>query len=185
MRHAFVSVRSTGAYGRLTCQARKPKRENCTFYTNPSACIDAGFSPCKRCHPMHSLITDDPSVHDLLTQWDKDPTHRWSDDQTSDLGCDRSTIRRAFKRTFGTTFLTLRAPTTYRLDLLHLLVVDRVLLHSLRQDLKVQRPSPWLLQKWLASNSVHFPRLLCCRQIGFIPIWCVFKRRMGDRFGMR
>jgi AraC family transcriptional regulator of adaptative response/methylated-DNA-[protein]-cysteine methyltransferase len=56
---------------------------------------------------MHSLITDDPSVHDLLTQLDKDPTYRWSDDQTSDLGCDRSTIRRVFKRTFGTTFLDL------------------------------------------------------------------------------
>ena len=28
----FVGVRSTGVFCRLTCPARKPKQENCTFY---------------------------------------------------------------------------------------------------------------------------------------------------------
>ncbi|WP_223216049.1 Ada metal-binding domain-containing protein [Agrobacterium pusense] len=28
----FVCVASTGVFRRLTCPARKPKRENCTFY---------------------------------------------------------------------------------------------------------------------------------------------------------
>lgn len=105
--HAFINVRSTGVFCRLTCPARKPKRENCTFYTTPTASIDAGFRPCKRCHPMHSMIPDDPTVRDLLTRLDKDPTHRWSEIQVSSLGYDPSTIRRAFKRTFGTTFLDL------------------------------------------------------------------------------
>lgn len=104
---AFVGVRSTGIFCRLTCPARKPKRKNCMFYTSPTVCIDAGFRPCKRCHPMHSMIPNDPSVHDLLTRLDDDPTHRWSEGQVSDLGYDPSTIRRAFKRTFGTTFLDL------------------------------------------------------------------------------
>lgn len=105
--NAFVGVRSTGIFCRLTCPARKPKRENCTFYSTPTASIDAGFRPCKRCHPMHSMIPDDPSVRDLLTRLDKEPTHRWSEVQVSNLGYDPSTIRRAFKRTFGTTFLDL------------------------------------------------------------------------------
>ncbi len=29
---AFVGVRSTGIYCRLTCPARKPKPENCQFF---------------------------------------------------------------------------------------------------------------------------------------------------------
>lgn len=103
----FVGVRSTGIFCRLTCPARKPKRENCTFHTSPSASIEAGFRPCKRCHPMHSMVPDEPAVCDLLSRLDKNPMLRWSETQISALGYDPSTIRRAFKRTFGTTFLEL------------------------------------------------------------------------------
>ncbi len=103
----FVGVRSTGVFCRLTCPARKPKFANCTFYQTPTACIDAGFRPCKRCHPIHALSPDDPSVQDLLTRLDANPTHRWTQSQITKLGYDPSTIRRAFKRTFGTTFLEL------------------------------------------------------------------------------
>lgn len=102
---AFVGVSSTGVFCRLTCPARKPKPENCAFFASPAACFDAGFRPCIRCHPLHSLIPDDPSVHDLLTRLDTDPARRWSETDVVALGHDPSTIRRAFKRTFGTTFL--------------------------------------------------------------------------------
>lgn len=102
---AFVGVSSTGVFCRLTCPARKPKPENCAFFASPAACFDAGFRPCKRCHPLHSLIPDDPSVQDLLTRLDTDPARRWSEADVVALGHDPSTIRRAFKRTFGTTFL--------------------------------------------------------------------------------
>ncbi|MEP3785270.1 trifunctional transcriptional activator/DNA repair protein Ada/methylated-DNA--[protein]-cysteine S-methyltransferase [Ascidiaceihabitans sp.] len=104
---AFVGVRSTGVFCRLTCPARKPKAENCSFHDSPTACIDAGFRPCKRCHPMHALVPDDPAVQDLLTRLDTAPTRRWSEADVKALGHDPSTIRRAFKRHFGTTFLDL------------------------------------------------------------------------------
>lgn len=102
---AFVGVGSTGVFCRLTCPARKPKPENCTFYANPAACIDAGYRPCKRCHPLHSLTPDDPAVLELLTRLDTDPAFRWSEADIINLGFDPSTIRRAFKRNFGVTFL--------------------------------------------------------------------------------
>ena len=51
-RHAFVCVSSTGVFCRLTCPARKPKAENCTFYATVGECIEAGFRACKRCHPL-------------------------------------------------------------------------------------------------------------------------------------
>jgi AraC family transcriptional regulator, regulatory protein of adaptative response / methylated-DNA-[protein]-cysteine methyltransferase len=44
----FVCVATTGIFCRLTCPARKPKPENCTFYDTVSACVERGFRPCKR-----------------------------------------------------------------------------------------------------------------------------------------
>lgn len=48
---ALVCVTSTGIFCRLTCPARKPKRENCRFEPAVEACLTAGFRACKRCHP--------------------------------------------------------------------------------------------------------------------------------------
>ena len=83
---AFVGVSSTGVFCRLTCPARKPKPANCTFFATPAACFDAGFRPCKRCHPLHCLIPDDPVVQDLLTRLDADPARRWSEAGVVALG---------------------------------------------------------------------------------------------------
>lgn len=48
---AFVCVRTTGIYCRLTCPARTPKRGNVSFRATLEACEDAGFRACKRCRP--------------------------------------------------------------------------------------------------------------------------------------
>lgn len=48
---ALVCVSSTGIFCRLTCPARKPKRENCVFRASVAECVAAGFRACKRCHP--------------------------------------------------------------------------------------------------------------------------------------
>lgn len=48
---AFVCVRTTGIYCRLTCPARTPKRENVAFRATVAACEAAGFRACKRCRP--------------------------------------------------------------------------------------------------------------------------------------
>lgn len=56
---AFVGVSSTGIFCRLTCPARKPKRENCQFYNDVTACLQAGFRPCKRCHPLSPTAQGD------------------------------------------------------------------------------------------------------------------------------
>ncbi len=99
---AYVGVRSTGVFCRLTCPARKPKQENCTFFADAGSCIAAGFRPCKRCHP---LAQPDPNVTTLIDALEKQPTRRWSETDIAAMGFDPSTIRRAFKRAFGMTFL--------------------------------------------------------------------------------
>ena len=102
---AYVGVSTTGVFCRLTCPARKPKRENCRFFSTSGACIEAGFRPCKRCHPLTPSAESDPAIVQLLQALDAQPTHRWSETDVTRLGFDASTIRRAFKRHFGMTFL--------------------------------------------------------------------------------
>ncbi|MHA6263049.1 bifunctional transcriptional activator/DNA repair enzyme AdaA [Arenibacterium sp. CAU 1754] len=102
---AFVGVTSTGIFCRLTCPARNPKPENCRFYDSVAACLDAGFRACKRCHPMTPQAQADPSVQSLLAALHADPSRRWREQDVAALGHDPSTVRRAFKRQFGCTFL--------------------------------------------------------------------------------
>lgn len=102
---AFVCVSSTGVFCRLTCPARKPKPENCTFFPTIGECIEAGYRACKRCHPLQAAALADPTIAALLRALDERPDLRWSEDQLEQLGYDLSTVRRSFKRQFGMTFL--------------------------------------------------------------------------------
>lgn len=99
---AFVGVTSTGIVCRLTCPAKKPKRENCRFFGAATDALDAGFRPCKRCHP---LTGHEPVVDELIQALEADPSHRWSEEDLVARGHDPSTVRRAFKRAYGITFL--------------------------------------------------------------------------------
>lgn len=103
--HVFVCVSSTGIFCRLTCPARKPNPENCTFFRSAGECLQAGFRPCKRCHPLQIEAEADPLVVHLLAQMDEREGFRWSEDELLRLGQDPSTVRRSFKRHFGMTFL--------------------------------------------------------------------------------
>lgn len=101
---AFVAVTSTGIFCRLTCPARKPRRENCVFYDTAGACLEAGYRACKRCTPLPS---GDPLVADLLDRLEADPARRWREEDLAAEGLDPSTVRRAFRRALGVTFLDL------------------------------------------------------------------------------
>lgn len=102
---AFVGVTSTGIFCRLSCPARKPKRENCQFYDTPAQCLEAGFRPCKRCKPLEHGM--EPLVADLAAMLSANPDRRWSEADVIAMGHDPSTVRRAFKRQLGVTFLEL------------------------------------------------------------------------------
>ncbi|MET0616458.1 MAG: trifunctional transcriptional activator/DNA repair protein Ada/methylated-DNA--[protein]-cysteine S-methyltransferase [Luteibacter sp.] len=103
--HAFVGVASTGVFCRLTCPARKPLLENTRFYDSVAACFEAGFRPCLRCRPLDPVGQREPMVSALLKRLEDDPGRVWSEGDLADLGYDPSTVRRAFKRHLGLTFL--------------------------------------------------------------------------------
>ena len=111
---AFVAVRSTGIFCRLTCPARKPKRENCSFHDSVAACLEAGYRPCKRCHPLKAGGESDPAIDTLINNLHQDPARLWREADIVALGLDPSTIRRSFKRRFGMTFLEMARMTRLR-----------------------------------------------------------------------
>ena len=45
------AVSTTGVYCRPSCPARRPRRENVTFYSQPGQAENAGFRACLRCRP--------------------------------------------------------------------------------------------------------------------------------------
>ena len=46
-----LAVRTTGIYCRPVCPARRPRRENVTFFPGPDAAEAAGYRACLRCRP--------------------------------------------------------------------------------------------------------------------------------------
>ncbi|MEO0814815.1 MAG: bifunctional transcriptional activator/DNA repair enzyme AdaA, partial [Myxococcota bacterium] len=101
----FVAVSSTGIFCRMSCPARKPKPENCRFFRSSAECLSLGFRPCKRCHPLGESAPMSPLVEALLHAMGEDPDGVWSQTRLVEAGFDPSTVRRAFKRHFGMTFL--------------------------------------------------------------------------------
>ncbi|WBU53481.1 bifunctional transcriptional activator/DNA repair enzyme AdaA [Paracoccus sp. SCSIO 75233] len=102
---AYVGVTSTGIFCRLTCPSRKPRPENCRWFATPAAAQAAGFRPCKRCYPAGATAEGDVAVTALRDAIEADPGRRWTEADIEEMGYDPSTIRRAFRRHFGMTFL--------------------------------------------------------------------------------
>lgn len=102
-RRAYVGVTTTGIFCRLTCPARKPKRANTVFFADTGAAVEAGFRPCLRCRPLCEEA--EPAVAALLDRVDGGRV--WSERAVAAAGFDPSTVRRAFRRRFGTTFLAM------------------------------------------------------------------------------
>ena len=75
---AYVCVASTGIFCRLTCPARKPKRENCVFRASVGECLQAGFRACKRCDPVGVRPAATTATHSS-GQPERSPTQtRWA-----------------------------------------------------------------------------------------------------------
>jgi AraC family transcriptional regulator of adaptative response/methylated-DNA-[protein]-cysteine methyltransferase len=102
---AYVGVTTTGVFCRLTCPARKPNPDNCRFFGSVADCLRAGFRPCKKCKPVAPSAAADPAIRLLLEAMKDRAGHRWIESDVVALGLDPSTVRRAFKRQFGITFL--------------------------------------------------------------------------------
>ena len=101
---AYVGVKTTGIFCRLTCPARKPKRSNVVFFGSCESAQEAGFRPCLRCKPLDRQRPANGALETLRERIRSEPDRRWSAEDVKALGYDPSTARRAFQREYGVTF---------------------------------------------------------------------------------
>lgn len=101
----FVGIKSTGVFCRPTCPARKPKYENCEFFSNAEQALLASYRPCKRCRPLSHPNEVSDIVKTLVDAVESNPEKRWKEQDFKEYSVDESTARRQFKRRFGMTFV--------------------------------------------------------------------------------
>ena len=153
---AYVAVRSTGIFCRLSCPARNPKPENCTFYETIAQCLEAGFRPCKRCYPLGPAAESDSAIQTLLKALQDNPARRWSEADVAALGFDPSTVRRRFKRNFGITFLEMARLARMRDGFTTLSNGGRVI--DAQLDAGFSSPSAFrtAFARWLGASPASF-----------------------------
>src|SRR5262245_33057777 len=104
---SFVfAVRSTGIYCRPSCPARRPRREQVSFFQVPEAAERAGFRACRRCHPRRAR-TSDPRLElvrricHAIDEHDEEPqTLKTLSEET---GASAHHLQRTFKEVMGIT----------------------------------------------------------------------------------
>ncbi len=100
----FAGVRTTGIFCRPVCTARKPKRENVTFFPGAREALFSGFRPCRICRPLEVRGLPRAEVRELLAEVERDPSARLSDAAVRARGVDPVALRRWFKKEHGMTF---------------------------------------------------------------------------------
>lgn len=101
----YVGVITTGIFCHASCPARKPKYENCEFFSSAKEALYASYRPCKRCKPLNPPHSQSAVIAQLIQAVETHPEKRWKDIDFKQLGVDESTARRQFKKRFGMTFV--------------------------------------------------------------------------------
>lgn len=105
----FVGISSTGIYCRPVCKARRPKPQNCTFYSSAAEAEQAGFRPCLLCRPE---LAPGASIIDATADLayraarvlEKECGHGQSlDELAGRLGCTDRHLRRVFAEQYNVT----------------------------------------------------------------------------------
>ena len=100
----IAAVKTTGIFCRPTCTARKPKRENVTFYSSTKEAILSGFRPCKVCNPLEKLNETPNYIKKVLQELSSDPSLKFKDWDLRKRGIEPSKMRRWFLKNHGITF---------------------------------------------------------------------------------
>src|SRR3989454_4435872 len=104
---SFVfAVRSTGIYCRPSCPARRPRREQVSFFQVPEAAEQAGFRACRRCHPRRARAND-PQIElvrqicHVIDEHDEEPLTLKT--LSAETGISAHHLQRTFKEIMGIT----------------------------------------------------------------------------------
>lgn len=100
----FFGVSSTGIYCKPSCAARRPKRENTTFFASCAEAENAGFRACLRCRPQMENTRNAKS--EVIIQACKLIENNFDEEISleslaTELNVSPSHLQRTFKQTLG------------------------------------------------------------------------------------
>ena len=99
----LYAVKTVGVYCRPSCKSRTPLRKNVIFFETTEKAKNAGFRPCKRCHP--DLFEYDPNAElASLTKKLIDKYFQEKEEltkQMKQLGVSSNYLAVIFKQQFG------------------------------------------------------------------------------------
>ena len=100
----FLGVRTTGVFCRPSCGARKPQPRNVEYFATPREAVFAGYRPCKRCQPLSAIGEPPEWAGRLLSEIERDPARRITDESLRGMQIDPARARRFFNKNYGMTF---------------------------------------------------------------------------------
>lgn len=96
------AVRTTGVYCRPGCPARRPRRENVSFFDDPASAEAAGFRACLRCEPRAATTRAGRAVNAARARLDADPGNAIPLAQLArEAGMSSDHLQRLFRRELG------------------------------------------------------------------------------------
>lgn len=101
---AWVCVKTTKIYCKLSCSARKPLRDNVEFVFSCEEARQKGYRECKLCRP-NQIQTLQNLTKQLLEVIDENPGKYWRNSDLKKLGIDESSARRSFRKDLGISFI--------------------------------------------------------------------------------
>lgn len=102
----FVGLVTTKVFCRPVCSAKKPQQDHVVFFTSPHQAQQAGFRPCKRCHPLENTVPREPAwVQPLLQKLTQAAGERISEKDLQTLQLEPKRVRRYFQKRYGLTFV--------------------------------------------------------------------------------
>jgi AraC family transcriptional regulator, regulatory protein of adaptative response / methylated-DNA-[protein]-cysteine methyltransferase len=100
----LVGVKTTGIFCRPSCTARKPKRENVSFFGTAQEALQNGYRPCKVCTPLSYKGEAPDWLRPFLDAVADNPSRRWKDADIRARGLDPNRVRRWFQKHHAMTF---------------------------------------------------------------------------------
>lgn len=100
----YIGVKTTGIFCRPVCPARKPKRENVEFFSEPKEAVFAGFRPCKRCKPLDRIQQMPDWVRTAVDMAEALPEERVTEYQLRQVEISPERLRRWFQTHYGMSF---------------------------------------------------------------------------------
>jgi AraC family transcriptional regulator of adaptative response/methylated-DNA-[protein]-cysteine methyltransferase len=96
------AVSTTGIYCRPSCPARRPRRENVSFFADPATAERAGFRACRRCRPKAVASSQEELVARATTWLDARVEERVTLPRlAAALGVSPGHLQRTFTRVTG------------------------------------------------------------------------------------